>query len=171
MTIKNAKLTKAVDPTHTNVKSYNFNCDVDLSYIISDAYIWLHGASNLNNVVINNTLGSYGLWILLNGQKVTIDKCKFNSTHNDGRCIKIDYSYATSPNKVELTVNNSEFISKGKKAAVLVDARQYGAKIVWGANNNISQVAADKTNAVMVDESSEANFAKVEVIGCTKVQE
>ena len=171
LTIKNAKLTKAEAPTHANNNAYNFKCDVDLSYIISDAYIWLHGASNLNNVVINNTLGSYGLWILLNGQKVTIDKCKFNSTHNDGRCIKIDYSYATSPNKVELTVNNSEFISKGKKAAVLVDARQYGAKIVWGANNNISQVAADKTNAVMVDESSEANFAKVEVIGCTKVQE
>lgn len=128
----------------------------------------------LTNVIINQTSATgdmYALWIEA-GADVTFNGGTVNSINPNGslnRAIKIADEYITDPQLTKLNVSGVTFKSQ-KKAAVLVTSTA-GANIVWGEGNNISQVAADQTNAVWNDADRTAAWELVTVTGCTKFQE
>ena len=130
----------------------------------------------LNNVTINQTAATgdmYALWIQA-GADVTFNGGTVNSINpNSGslnRAIKIADEYMPTPLQLtKLNVSGVTFKSQ-KKAAVLVTSTA-GADIIWGEGNDISQVAADHTNAVWNDSGRTAAWDLVTVTGCTKFQE
>ena len=85
------------------------------------------------------------------------------------QAIKIADQYMTDPQLTNLNVSGVTFKSD-KKAAVLVTSTA-GADIIWGEGNDISNVAADQTNAVWNDADRTAAYDLVTVTGCTKYQE
>ena len=129
----------------------------------------------LNNVTIKQTAPTnddmYALWIEA-GADVTFNGGIINSVSPNGkknRAIKIADQYITDPQLTKLNVSGVTFKSD-KKAAVLVTSTA-GANIIWGEGNDISQVAADQTNAVWNDANRTAAWDLVAVTGCTKFQE
>lgn len=129
----------------------------------------------LNNVTINQTSATgdmYALWIEA-GADVTFNGGVINAINSgsgSNRAIKIADEYMPTPCQLtKLNVSGVTFKSQ-KKAAVLVTSTA-GADIVWGAGNDISQVAADQTNAVWNDSARTAAWDLVTVNGCTKYQE
>ncbi len=128
----------------------------------------------LNNVTINQTAATgdmYALWIQA-GADVTFNGGTVNAVSPNGnknRAIKIADEYITDPQLTKLNVSGVTFKSQ-KKAAVLVTSTA-GADIIWGTGNDISQVAADQTNAVWNDADRTAAYDLVTVTGCTKYQE
>ena len=126
----------------------NFECDVELENVVSKKAIATKANASLKNVTVEETGDVYGLWIQPHGQTVSIEGCTFNV--ENGRGIKIDDQYVDSPAKVTLKVSNANFTT-AKKAAILVKSAA-GADITL-SNVNINNVAADKVNAVWVDEA------------------
>lgn len=129
----------------------------------------------LNNVTINQTSPTgdmYALWIQA-GADVTFNGGTVTSINpNSGslnRAIKIADEYISEPQLTKLNVSGVTFKSQ-KKAAVLVTSTA-GANIIWGEGNDISQVAADQTNAVWNDANRTAAWDLVAVTGCYKFQE
>ena len=128
----------------------------------------------LNNVTINQTAATgdmYALWIEA-GADVTFNGGAVNAVSPNGnknRAIKIADQYVTNPQLTKLNVSGVTFKSD-KKAAVLVTSTA-GADIIWGEGNDISNVAADQTNAVWNDADRTAAWDLVTVTGCTKYQE
>lgn len=125
----------------------NFECDVELENVVSKKAIATKANASLKNVTVEETGDNYGLWIQPHGQTVSIEGCTFNV--ENGRGIKIDDQYVDAPAKVTLKVSNANFTA-AKKAAILVKSAA-GADITL-SNVNINNVAADKDNAVWVDE-------------------
>ena len=105
------------------------------------------------------------MWISARGQNVTVDGLTIESA---GRGIKIDEQYVDTPAKVTLNVVDATF-KTAKKAAILVKSAA-GADINVTAID-ITNVAADQTYAVWVDEDSAAYFDKVVVTGADCKQE
>ena len=130
----------------------------------------------LNNVTINQTASTgdmYALWIQA-GADVTFNGGTVNAINpNSGsknRAIKIADEYMPTPLQLtKLNVSGVTFKSD-KKAAVLVTSTA-GADIIWGEGNDISNVAADQTNAVWNDADRTAAWELITVTGCTKYQE
>ena len=128
----------------------------------------------LNNVTINQIAATgdmYALWIEA-GADVTFNGGAVNAVSTNGnknRAIKIADQYVTNPKLTKLNVSGVTFKSD-KKAAVLVTSTA-GAYIIWGEGNDISNVAADRTNAVWNDADRTAAYDLITVKGCTKRQE
>jgi len=155
-----------------NRHDINFACEVEMNNVVSDKALALKAGATLKNTTIteNNTSDVYAIWIQPNGQTVTLENCNIDTrAATDGRGIKIDEQYVDSPKKVVLNVSNTTFKTE-EKSAILVKSAA-GAEIVWGEGNNISKVAADKVNAVWVDEDADDYYDLVEVTGCTKMLE
>ena len=155
-----------------NRHDINFACEVEMNNVVSDKALALKAGATLKNTTITENIASdvYAIWIQPNGQTVTLENCNIDTrAATDGRGIKIDEQYVDSPAKVVLNVSNTTFKTE-EKSAILVKSAA-GAEIVWGEGNNISKVAADKVNAVWVDEDAADTFDLVEVTGCTKMLE
>lgn len=154
-----------------NRHDLNFACDVELENVVSNKAIALKASGKLTKVTINdaNTGDTYALWIQPNGQTVTLDGCEIDMiAATDGRGIKIDEQYVTTPAKVTLNVSNT-VIKTEEKAAILV-------KSVAGADINLSNVditnvAADNVNTVWCDEASGAYYELINVNGGTMILE
>lgn len=170
--IKNAHITNSgYNNGPWNRHDLNFACDVELIGVTSDKAIALKSGGKLVDVTINdaNSSDTYALWIQPNGQTVTLEGCTIDMIAcNDGRGIKIDEQYVDSPAKVTLNVSNT-VIKTDEKAAILVKSKA-GADIHL-TNVDITEVAADSTNPVWVDEASAAYYDLVTVTGGTKIQE
>lgn len=174
LTISNVKLTNSgYNDGPWNRHDVVFGCEVSLKDVVSDKAIGLKKKSVLENVTIADTRAEddYGLWITAEGQTVTVKDCLLDmvKTNASGRCIKIADQYVTTPQSVVLNVSGTTFKSQ-KKAAVLVTSTA-GANITWGTGNDITNVAADQTNAVWNDAGRTAAWDLVTVTGCTKRQE
>ena len=155
-----------------NRHDINFACEVEMNNVVSDKALALKAGATLKNTTITENIASdvYAIWIQPNGQTVTLENCNIDTrAATDGRGIKIDEQYVDSPAKVVLNVSNTTFKTE-EKSAILVKSAA-GAEIVWGEGNNISKVAADKVNAVWVDEDADDYYDLVEVTGCTKMLE
>ena len=156
-----------------NRHDLNFACDVEMENVVSDKAIALKAGGVLKGVTIKdeNTSDTYALWIQPKGQVVTLENCVIDMLDcTDGRGIKIDEQYMAANEVKAPTLNVSGTIFKTEeKAAVLVKSVD-GAVINWGEGNDISEVAADSTFAVWVDEAS-ANADKVIVNGANKTVE
>lgn len=146
-----------------------FACEVELNNVTSNKAIALEDGATLNGVTINDTTaGVYQLWIQSNGQTVTLDGCTITGDGSDDRGIAIKDEYVDSPKRVTLIVTDTTITSQSK-AAILVTSTA-GANITL-SNVDISDVAADSTNAVWVDEDRNGSFELVTVTGGTKWQE
>ena len=154
-----------------------FDCPTEMVNVTFDRQVALCEPFNhtLRSVTINQTASTgdmYALWIEA-GADVTISDSTIKSINpNTGslnRAIKIADEYVTDPKLTKLNVSGTTFKSQ-KKAAVLVTSTA-GADIVWGEGNDISNVVADKTNAVWNDADRTAAWDLVTVSGCTKYQE
>lgn len=168
-TIKNGTMTSS-QPTGTwNSYDLTFsNCDYVFENVVFEkaiAFAATGKSVSLKDVTINETHDYYAMWICAEGLNVTADNLTIESL---GRGIKIDEQYIDAPAKVTLTVKNSKFTT-AKKAAIIVKSAA-GAEINV-ENLDITGVAADKVNAVWVDEDSAAYFDLVTVNGATKIQE
>lgn len=170
--IKNAHITNTgYNDGPWNRHDLNFNCHVVLTNVTSDKAIALKSDATLTNVTINdkNTSDTYAMWIQPNGQTVTLSNCLIDMIDcSDGRGIKIDEQYVDTPGKVTLKVSNTVFKTE-EKSAIIVKSKA-GADIKL-SNVDITNVQADNTNAVWVDEASEVYYDLVNVVGGTKILE
>ena len=169
ITIKNGTMTSS-QPTGTwNSYDVTFaNCNYALEDVTFEKAIAFANAGKnvaIENVTIKESHDYYAMWISARGQNVTVDGLTVESA---GRGIKIDEQYVDTPAKVTLNVVNATF-KTAKKAAILVKSAA-GADINVKAIN-ITNVAADQTNAVWVDQDSAAYFDKVVVTGANCIKE
>lgn len=144
-----------------NRHDIRFNNAVELNNVTSDKAIALLNDGTLTNVQITEDGEVYGLWITAQGQTVNIDGLNVVAT-NSGRAIKIADQYVDSPEKVTLNMKNAKF-ETAKKAAILVSSVA-GADITL-EKIDLSKVAADKFNAVWVDEEWAEYFDLTSVEG------
>ena len=151
-----------------NRHDLNFACDVEMENVVSDKAIALKAGGVLKNVTIEdkNTSDTYALWIQPKGQVVTLEGCTINMpVENAGRGIKIDEQYLDEVKAPTLNVSGTTFKTE-EKAAVIVKSKD-GAIINWREGNDISEVEADSTFAVWVDEASADYADKVIVNGAS----
>lgn len=170
--INNAKITNAgKNDGPWNRHDLNFACEVELNNVVSDKALAFKADATLNNVTISdaNTSDTYAIWIQPNGQTVTLNGCTIDMLDcTDGRGIKIDEQYVSSPAKVTLNVSDTTFKTE-EKAAILVKSVA-GAEINL-ANVDITGVNADSANPVWVDEASASYANLVVVTGGSKIVE
>lgn len=175
LTINNAHLTNSgYNDGPWDRHDINFHCKVVLSDVVSDKSIAVAKDTTLNNVNIsdNRSDDDYLLWIQASGETENLIDCNLHDTKVNGgttRGIGIKDQYIDSPASVTLNISGTTFATT-KKAAVLVTSTA-GATINWGDGNDISDVAADKVNAIWNDADRTAAWDLVTVTGCTKVQE
>ncbi len=166
--LRNLNLTSSQESGTWNSYDVTFQCNVKLENVTLDKALALDNAgktATLKNVTINETHDYYAMWISAAGQTVDIDGLTINS----GRGIKIDEQYVNEAvAKVTLNVKDATFTT-AKKAAIMVKSAK-GADITL-ENVDIENVAADKVNAVWVDEDAAAYFDLVNVVGGTKILE
>ena len=168
-TIKNCTMTSS-QPTGTwNSYDVTFaNCNYALEDVTFEKAIAFANAGKnvaIKDVTIKESHDYYAMWISARGQNVTVDGLTIESA---GRGIKIDEQYVDTPAKVTLNVVDATFTT-AKKGAIMVKSAA-GADINVTAID-ITNVAADKTNAVWVDQDSAAYFDKVVVTGAKCKQE
>ena len=173
--LKNLKVTNSgYNNGPWNRHDLNFACDVEMEKVVSDKAIALKAGGVLKNVTIDDANGSdtYALWIQPKGQVVTLENCVIDMIDcTDGRGIKIDEQYMAANEVKAPTLNVSGTTFKTEEKAAVVVKSVDGAIINWGEDNNISEVAADSTFAVWVDEASSASADKVIVNGANKTVE
>lgn len=170
LVINNAKVTSSQESGTWNSYDITFNCNVDCTNVEFQKAVALDGIGktvNFKNVSIAETHDYYALWIVAVGQNVTLDGFTVQSS---GRGVKIDNEYVDDADnaKVTLTVKNATFATESK-AAILVKSPA-GAEVNL-ENVDISNVKADTTNTVWVDEDAAAYASGVVVNGGTVIVE
>ena len=174
--IKNVKLTNSGHNNGPwNRHDISFFNDVELTNVTSDKAIALFGDSDLTNVIISdvhpNNSEAYALWIRPLGQTVNIKDCALlaHESKTTDRGIKIDNQYVNE-GEAKVTLNVDGLKVKSQKKAAIVVKSKTGADINI-KNIDITEVAADKVNAVWVDSDAKEYAGLVNVTGASKVVE
>ena len=175
-TIKNGTMTSTGNSATTwNAWDLRFsNCNYVFEDVVFEKSVALDNVAKstvMTGVTITDTLNKdiYGLWITAEGQTVTLEDCVIDMIPaTDGRGIKIDEQYVSTPALVTLNVANTTF-KTDEKAAILVKSK--AGAVINAENLDITDVAADATNAVWVDSDSAAYYDLVTVNGANKIQE
>lgn len=172
ITVKNGTMVSTGNSATTwNANDLRFcNCNWVFEDVTFNKEVALDNAgksTTMNDVTINGTGDYYALWITAEGQTVNIDGLVINT---EGRGIKIDEQYVDAENTVQvaLAVSNSTF-KTAKKAAIVV--KSVAGADISTENVDISNVVADSTNLVWVDEDSNEYYNKVQVSGGTVAAE
>lgn len=173
VTIKNGTMTSTGNSAGTwNAWDLRFsNCNYAFEGVDFEKAVALDNvgrSTSMKKVTITDThnADTYGLWITAEGQTVTLEDCVIDMTPAfDGRGIKIDNQYVDDQKKVTLNVKNVTFKTE-EKAAILVKSAA-GAEIN-ASELDITEVAADQTFAVWVDEEAAEDADKVVVDGALK---
>ena len=169
ITIKNGTMTSSQATGTWNSYDVTFaNCNYVIENVTFDKAVAFTNADKsvvMNGITINETHDYYALWISARGQNIEINDLTIDSA---GRGIKIDEEYVDNPAKVTLKLSKATF-KTAKKAAIMVKSAA-GADITL-SDVNISNVAADTSNAVWVDEKSSAYADLVTVTGGTVITE
>ena len=174
--IKNVKLTNTgKNDGPWNRHDIRFYNDVVLENVTSDKAIALLADADLTNVVISdvhpNNSEAYALWITAEGQTVNIKDCALlaHESKTTDRGIKIDNQYINE-GEAKVTLNIDGLKVKSQKKAAIVVKSTKGADINI-KNIDITEVAADKANAVWVDSSAAGYAALVNVTGASMFTE
>lgn len=169
---KNIDLTSVGNSAHTwniydfgiinvnSVKFANVNFDKPLALSNVEASSLKNVSINLLNNPVNHSADAYALWITSACSNVEIDGLIIDATDINStnavkhRAIKIadEYVDLSARKCIELNVSNATIKSE-KKAAILV-TNTAGANITL-SNIDITNVAADTTNVVWIDNGSE----------------
>ena len=174
--IKNVKITNSgANNGPWNRHDIRFFNDVVLENVTSDKAIALLANGDLTNVIISdvhpNNSEAYALWITAEGQTVNLKNCALlaHESKTTDRGIKIDNQYVNEGEaKVTLNIDGLKVKSQ-EKAAIMVKSTK-GADINI-KNIDITEVAADKVNAVWVDEDTKQYAGLVTVTGASMVVE
>ncbi len=164
--INNAKVVKTGHGATSgawNKHAVIFDCLVEMNNVEFNNSLAVKNGAVLNDVVIKEANGYYGLWITANGQEVVMNGGAINAT-NGGRGIKIADEYVDNVETVELSVTDTVF-NTAKKAAVLITSNE-GANITV-ENIDITNVKEDNTNVVWVDEDRVEGYNASTVTGGT----
>ena len=162
--LENMTLTNAHTGTHFFDYTTHFNCDAVATNVVFAKSPLVSGATVTFNdcQFVQSGADIYGLWVM-SGSDVTVN----GGVVNTDRGIKIaDENSATE--KTFLSVSGTDF-NTNKKAAILVTTA-YGAEIKLD-NVDISDCAADSTNAVWIDEDRTDYAGSVTVTGGTVINE
>ncbi len=172
LNISNAKLGRS-NPTVGNYLTFlSFYGNTNLTNVEFHESVNLWGVAkeyNLTDVRIIDSRASaphYAMFIK-SGSTVTLEGCVLDNAAAGNRAIKVSDVNAEEEAQAvtTLTVKNTTFASN-KKAAILVGTK-YGAKITL-ENVDISQVAADSTHAVWVEDVYASYADTIEVTGGAK---
>ena len=167
--LKNLNLTSS-QPTGTwNSYDVTFKCNVEMENVNLLKALALDGVDKtavLKNVTIAESHDYYALWIAAAGQTVSLENVTINSL---GRGIKIDDQYVEEDTKlVTLNVDGLK-VKSAKKAAIVVKTPE-GAHITL-KDVDITEVAADTSNEVWIDEDAASYIDKVTVTGGSMIVE
>lgn len=168
LVLNNVKIaTDGYNSGHWKRLGVHFACPVEMNGVESTVLLGFKNDATLNDVTITTDAERYALWIHSNGQ--TVDIAGLTITSTAGRYIKIaDEDAGTG--LVTLNIKDSTFGDSAdgtNKAAILVSSK-YGATITNLGSVDISQVKADSSNAVWVDEDWSAYDNLVTVTDFTK---
>ena len=167
--LKNLTLTNNLDNGTWDIYDIAFDCNVELENVVVEKALALDGEdkyAKLTNVTIKESHDYYALWISAVGQTVDIENLVVESA---GRGIKIDEQYVKDAlGKVTLNVKDAKFTT-ANKAAIMVKSAA-GADINLNGVD-IAGVAADKVNAVWVDEDAAEYASLVNVNGGSMIVE
>ena len=167
--LRNLNLTSS-QPTGTwNSYDVTFKCNVEMKNVNLLKALALDGVDKtavLKNVTIAESHDYYALWIAAAGQTVSLENVTINSL---GRGIKIDDQYVEEDTKlVTLNVDGLK-VKSAKKAAIVVKTPE-GAHITL-KDVDITEVAADTSNEVWIDEDAASYIDKVTVTGGSMIVE
>jgi hypothetical protein len=152
-------LTNMHKGTHFFDYTTHFNCDVVANTVVfAKSPLVSNGATAVFNDCKFNQAGTdiYGLWIMT-GTNVTVNGGELSTD----RGFKIADEDSAKESTV-LNVSGTKF-NNVKKAAILVTTN-YGAKITLNGLD-ISNCAADSTNAVWIDDGRTETAEKIKVTG------
>ena len=167
--LKNLNLTSSQESGTWNSYDVTFLCNVEMENVNALKAIALDGADKtavLKNVTISESHDYYALWIAAAGQTVTLEDVTINS---EGRGIKIDNQYVGDATKlVTLNVDGLK-VKSNNKAAIMVKTPK-GAHITL-KDVDITEVKADTSNEVWIDEDGSSYINMVKVTGGSMIVE
>lgn len=167
--LRNLNLTSSQETGTWNSYDVTFQCNVEMENVNALKAIALDGADKtavLKNVTISESHDYYALWISAAGQTVTLEDVTINS---EGRGIKIDDQYVNENTKlVTLNVDGLK-VKSNNKAAIMVKTPK-GAHITL-KDVDITEVKADTSNEVWIDEDASSYINMVTVTGGSMIVE
>lgn len=167
--LRNLNLTSSQQTGTWNSYDVTFKCNVEMENVNLLKALALDGVDKtavLKNVTIAESHDYYALWIAAAGQTVSLENVTINSL---GRGIKIDDEYVGEDTKlVTLNVDGLK-VKSAKKAAIVVKTPE-GAHITL-KDVDITEVAADTSNEVWIDEDAASYIDKVTVTGGSMIVE
>lgn len=166
--MRNLNLTSSQTSGTWNSYDVIFKCNVEMenvNLLKALAFDGVDKTAVLKNVNITETNDYYALWIAASGMDV---EWTGGTISSEGRGIKIDEEYVDTPAATNLKVSGVDFNTKKKAAIIVKSSAEVNIEV---SDINIEDVAADKVNAVWVDEDAEDHFDLVTVKGATKILE
>ena len=167
--LRNLNLTSSQESGTWDSYDVTFQCNVEMENVNVLKAVALDGVEKtaaLKNVTISESHDYYALWIAAAGQTVTLEDVTINS---EGRGIKIDDQYVGEDTKlVTLNVDGLK-VKSAKKAAIMVKTPK-GAHITL-KDVDITEVKADTSNEVWIDEDAASYIDKVTVTGGSMIVE
>lgn len=167
--LRNLNLTSSQESGTWNSYDVTFQCNVEMENVNVLKAVALDGvekAAVLKNVTISESHDYYALWIAAAGQTVSLENVTINSL---GRGIKIDDQYVGENTKlVTLNVDGLK-VKSNNKAAIMVKTPK-GAHITL-KDVDITEVKADTSNEVWIDEDASSYINMVTVTGGSMIVE
>ncbi len=167
--LRNLNLTSSQESGTWDSYDVTFQCNVEMENVNVLKAVALDGVEKtaaLKNVTISESHDYYALWIAAAGQTVTLEDVTINS---EGRGIKIDDQYVGENTKL-VTLNVDGFkVKSNKKAAIMVKTPK-GAHITL-KDVDITEVKADTSNEVWIDEDASSYINMVTVTGGSMIVE
>ena len=167
--LRNLNLTISQESGTWNSYDVTFQCNVEMENVNVLKAVALDGvekAAVLKNVTISESHDYYALWIAAAGQTVSLENVTINSL---GRGIKIDDQYVGENTKlVTLNVDGLK-VKSNNKAAIMVKTPK-GAHITL-KDVDITEVKADTSNEVWIDEDASSYINMVTVTGGSMIVE
>lgn len=167
--LRNLNLTSSQESGTWNSYDVTFQCNVEMENVNVLKALALDGVEKtavLKNVTISESHDYYALWIAAVGQTVTLEDVTINS---EGRGIKIDDQYVGENTKlVTLNVDGLK-VKSNNKAAIMVKTPK-GAHITL-KDVDITEVKADTSNEVWIDEDASSYINMVTVTGGSMIVE
>ena len=167
--LRNLNLTSSQESGTWDSYDITFQCNVEMENVNVLKAVALDGVEKtaaLKNVTISESHDYYALWIAAAGQTVTLEDVTINSA---GRGIKIDDQYVGEDTKLVTLKVDGLKVKSAKKAAIMVKTPK-GAHITL-KDVDITEVNADTSNEVWIDEDAASYINMVTVVGGSMIVE
>ena len=167
--LRNLNLTSSQESGTWDSYDITFQCNVEMENVNVLKAVALDGVEKtaaLKNVTISESHDYYALWIAAAGQTVTLEDVTINSA---GRGIKIDDQYVGEDTKLVTLKVDGLKVKSAKKAAIMVKTPKGAHSTVKDVD--ITEVNADTSNEVWIDEDAASYINMVTVVGGSMIVE